>query len=282
MLNWMHLDPACSVQKLTAADTLIGQIVQIIALTGENMVDHRSDMRHLSMTWNADNKTLDGELFRIEDREYQIAFKVDNFSLEMKDRNNNSLSSFEMDGKNFKQALLWWEDALKEIGVHKNYLITCLPYKSEPHLFQSNTPIEKPADHILNEWNKTRNNATEALKDLAKSIHINTPVLTRPRNLDTAIAVPFTDKDKNTNTSFEAGWTMTGSPKPAFFIKSQDSAIINFGNKEYERGQFEKWPGENALILSIDKLYIQEAPALISEFFYLLNSQINSSLQQAG
>ena len=278
----MHFDPACSVNKLTSADKLIRQIVQIIALTGENMVDHRSDMRHLAMTWNVDNKTLDGELFRIEDREYQMSFSVDTFSLEMKDRNNNSLASFEMDGKNFKQALLWWEDTLKEIGVHKNYLITCLPYKSEPHLFQSNTPVEKPADHILNEWNKTRNNATEALDDLTKSIHVNAPVLIRPGNLDTVIVVPFLAKDKNASISLEAGWTMTGSPKPAFFIKSQDSAIINFGDKEYENGHFEKWPGENALILPMNKLYVQEADTIVSEFFYLLNSQINGYLQQAG
>lgn len=282
MFNWMHFDPACSARKLMAADTLIRQIVQIIALTGENMVDHRSDMRHLAMTWNVDNKSLEGELFRIEDREYQMVFNVESFSLEMKDRNNKSLSSFEMDGKNFKQALLWWEDALKEIGVHKNYLITCLPYRSESHLFENNTSVEKPADHILNEWKKTRSNAMEALIELTKSIQVSTPVLTRPGNLETSLVLKPQGENKVAGSTFEAGWSMTGFSKPAFFIKSIDPHILDINDEKFPDSVIEKHPDENALLLTLDKLFVPDAANLVSEFFSLLNSHLNDYLQQAG
>jgi len=282
MFNWMHFDPACPVRELKAADTLIRQIVQIIALTGENMVDHRTDMRHLAMTWNTDRNTLEGELFRIEDREYFLAFDIKAFSLALKDRHNNSLTTFEMDGKNFKQALLWWEDALKEAGVRLNYLITCLPYKSESHLFRSDAPVEKPADHILEEWIKTRNNATEALNYLNKSASVNAPVLTRPKNLDTVISLALKDTNTASGNTVEAGWTMSGSPKPAFFIRCKDPEFINFSDEGPANTEFDKWPGENALILSLDKLYVSHAATLVSEFLNHSNSFIIGLLQKAS
>ncbi len=283
MFDWKHLDPNCSIRELKAADTLIRQIVQIIALTGENMVSHRTDLRHIAMTWNADQNALEGELFRVEDREYLMAFDIPSFSLMLKNMHDNAVTTFEMDGKNLKQALLWWEDALKEAGVRLNYLITCLPYKSESHLFETTKPVEKPADHILEEWIKTRDNATEALNYLNKSANIDAPVLTWPDKLDTVITLPIQHTNISANNNIlEAGWSITDSPKPAFFIRCKDPKILNFSNQKYSDKEFEKWPGKNALILTMDKLYDSRGATMVSEFLNHIFSTITGRLQRAS
>lgn len=251
--------------------------VQLISLTGVNLLEALPDDSQNTQIWNSRAKMILGREFITEKGNYRMAISLSPFSLQLVDVNLKIIESINIGGIDQPALYSIWGDWIANLGVTKE-LTTKLHYELPENELYSSNLFNGLTTEFSQTWSSLRTMANKAMEVLNLLSGITSEINIWPHHFDTGVYYLITEQNKETTQSIGAGLAMADSliSEPYFYIYGwTKEGKINYDKApNLDRGEWltEGWQG--AVLKASDTINVEGANSFFDSSYQFLLDQL--------
>jgi len=193
--------------------------VQLISLTGVNIIDPIPDDSQNTAVWDANTHTILGRKFVLNRNTYQIGIRLTPFELVLLDDKANTVNSIDIGGLDQSALYSIWEDWLISLGSRRE-IVTKLHYDLPENEHYTSNQFGGITKEFAQAWAELRTIANKAMGSLNILSGINSEINIWPHHFDTGVFYPISEENGETTQSIGAGFGIADSlvNEPYFYI----------------------------------------------------------------
>ncbi len=184
--------------------------VQLLSLTGVNLLEALPDDSQNTQVWNADTQMILGRQFITKKGNYSMGISLSPFSLQLLNIRLETIKSIDIGGLDQPALYSIWADWIANLGVTKE-LITKLHYDLPENEHYTSNQLNGLTAEFSQTWASLRTMANQAMEALNKLSGISSEINIWPHHFDTGIYYPITKERGETIHSIGGGLAIADS-----------------------------------------------------------------------
>ena len=217
--TWKTTTPS-DPEQLAHARMQLHQAAQIAAAVGRTYNTKVKDDHFASFIWNPNHDVLQGHVVEANEN-FTAALNIPKLSIDLISGNDQIISSFELEGKTQKQALIWLEEHMVKLGLDGSILSIKLPYEIPVYPTSKGQEFHVDDTAYLLEISKHFSNANLILNEVVQTHENASPISCWPHHFDIASLITLNDTgDPETSTSIGVGMSPgdEGYNEPYYYL----------------------------------------------------------------
>lgn len=268
--------PIHQLEAYNQAEISIHRVSQILALTGVNLVDKKTDDSHTNLAWETARSAIVGRYFQLSNQTMRLIFLLKEKELAFETEKGQLVASISLDYSDHESLMMWWKMQLQELGVREELVDTV--HYDLPDTEDYKTVEIADFDSFLKPWITLRVQANQVFEQLNKAKNISSEIRIWPHHFDTGVYYPI----KADSHAIGAGMAMadTLQPEPYYYmygwVKNRE---IDFNQvPDLDKGQWlidGDWKGAVLPVSELKNLEnLQEVNKFFNQAFDFLNAAL--------
>lgn len=251
--------------------------VQLISLTGVNLLDSLPDDSQNTAVWDKSTSTILGRSFELNKNRYQLGIRLTPLELVLLDADSKTVNSTDIGGLDKPSLYSIWEDWLKNIGFTSD-LVTKLHYDLPENEYYRSNHFDGLTSEFAKSWSTFRSLANEAMRNLNELSNINSEINIWPHHFDTGVYYPISEANGETVQSIGAGFGIADSMinEPYFYLYgwTKEGSIDYRKAPKLENGEWltESWQG--AVLKASDAQNIESINDFLKSSYQFIYNQL--------
>jgi len=273
----LQLEP----EKIQATRQLMHHAIQNVAAVGRKFSPQTDNDSYGTLIWVPGLSRLAGE-WVTGNITFRSSLSIEDFKVLLVDKKVSTLASFELEGRTYRQLMLWLEEQIGKLGLEAANLTMNLPYKLPDHPILSGEPFRLEFGRAAVELSKYYHNAYVILRQIKQEYESDGEIVIWPRRFDMAMSITLKDTgDPETDTVITFGMSPGDEsfPNPYFYISTKPFVDTALCSKLPDNALWvsEEWTG--AVLLS-KQLFEGDQELKVKTFFKESADQLIKLLTQ--
>ncbi|MFY0600976.1 MAG: hypothetical protein JXR03_14975 [Cyclobacteriaceae bacterium] len=278
--EWREFDSLIGVEEIANARFQFHRAIQPVSAVGRKFLEHSEEDLNATLTWVPGLTRLAGKWVKGV-KTFRVSLSFVDFCIYLIDEKINIISSFELEGQNQNQLLLWLEEQANKLDLDASGLTLNLPYSMEDNQIQNTDPFSVDLNHAV-EFSKYYHNSFVSMRDLVLEKGIKDFIInTWPHHFDQTLSILVKDTgDTETNYYISLGMSPgdTEISQPYFYVNSWPHiSTLNFEKLSHGATWHEEsWTG--AILLAENVVRSTNQKEVLDDFYKAVSDKLISEM----
>lgn len=197
----LQLEP----EHIRETKALMHQAIQNVAAVGRKFLPKSKNDVNASLIWVPGLSRMAGQWVTGE-VDFRSSLSIEKFEVFLVDKKVTTLASFQLEGKTYRQLMVWLEEQIGKLGMPAADLTMNLPYEIPNHPVREGSVFQLAHARAAVEFSKFYHNTYIILRKIKKQFESQNEILIWPHHFDIALSILIKDTgDPETDTIISFG-----------------------------------------------------------------------------